>query len=137
MGGFWLIVLDTHVLLWLDAGDPRLAAPVRKVIDGALARERLAVSAISFWEAAMLAERGRIRLGQNLTAWRLELLRSGLSELPVDGEIGILAASLPDAPADPADRIIIATAARQAARLVTADQRILDWPGQLRRLAAG
>ena len=53
----------------------------------------------------------------------------------MDGEIGIRAATLPDFHADPADRLIVATAL-EGHRLVTADRRILDWPGQLSRLDA-
>ena len=52
-----------------------------------------------------------------------------------DGEIGIRANELPDFHPDPADRIIVATA-MNGHQLVTADRRILDWSGNLRRLDA-
>ena len=128
-----MILLDTHVLLWLDAGDPQLGAAARKAIDRALANDQLAVSAISFWESAMLQKRKRIRLHQPLSAWRAVLLESGLVEIAIDGEVGILAASLPDFHADPADRLIAATAAMHRATLCTADERILGWSGDLLR----
>ena len=57
--------------------------------DQALREDRLACSAISFWEVAMLAERRRISLRQPLSAWRRELLESGLGEIPVAGRIGL------------------------------------------------
>ena len=65
----------------------------------------------------------------------MELLDQGLIEIPVDGEIGIRANLLQDFHADPADRIIVATALNVYA-LVTADERILEWPGELNRLDA-
>ena len=69
------------------------------------------------------------------TLWRRELLGQGLAEIPVDGEIGIPANALPGFHADPADRIIVATAL-QGHRLVTSDERMLGWPGSLNRLDA-
>ena len=56
-------------------------------------------------------------------------------EIPMDGKIGIRAASLDDFHGDPADRLIVATALA-GHRLTTADQRILDWSGKLNRLRA-
>ena len=64
-----------------------------------------------------------------------ELLGQGLIEIPVDGDIGIRANALPDFHADPADRIVVATALT-GHRLVTADDRILEWSGSLDRLDA-
>ena len=56
-------------------------------------------------------------------------------ELAVDGEIGVRAVALPDFHADPADRLIVATALR-GHLLITADERIRDWPGEVSRLDA-
>ena len=52
-------------------------------------------------------------------------------EVPVSGDIGILATELEDFPAGPADRIIAATAMGQGATLITADANILGWKGHL------
>lgn len=84
----------------------------------------------------MLAAKGRIVMAVPLLPWRQDLLNLGLIEIPVDGEIGIAAVGLANFPADPADRIITATAIRQQAILVTADQVILDWSGNLDRIDA-
>ena len=62
-------------------------------------------------------------------------ISQGLIEIPVDGEIGIRANALTDFHADPADRIIVATA-MNGHQLVTADRRILNWPGGLQCLDA-
>ena len=130
MGGGFLILLDTHVLVWLDIGDRQLGRLARRTIDSALQKDDLAVSAISFWEVAMLEKKGRLRLRQEPESWRTDLLDRGLLEVQVDGEIGIRAARLADFHGDPADRIIVATALA-GHRLVTADQNILAWSDDL------
>jgi len=52
-----MIVLDTHTLLWMDRDDPALGLAARKIIKEAWRKGETTVSAISFWEAAMLAGR--------------------------------------------------------------------------------
>ena len=93
------------------------------------------MSAISFWEMGMLQAKGRIIYPEYVSVWRREQLRQGLIEIPVDGNIGIRANTLADFHADPADRLIVATAL-EGHELITADERILAWPGQLTRLDA-
>ena len=104
------MVLDTHAALWLRAGDARLGSAARAEIQRAWEAEEVAMSAISFWEMAMLQAKGRIGYPDDVSRWRLEQLGQGLIEIPVDGEIGIRANALADFHADPADRIIVATA---------------------------
>lgn len=126
-----MIIADTQALVWLWTGDGHLGPIAREVIDGALRSGDLAVSAITFWEVAMLRAKDRLDFPEDVTGWRRELLGQGLIEIPVDGEIGIRANELADFHADPADRIIVATA-MNGHQLVTADRRILDWSGGLR-----
>jgi PIN domain nuclease of toxin-antitoxin system len=57
--------------------------------------------------------------------WRGDLLAGGLREIPVDGEIAGIAASLVDLHKDPADRLIVATAITQRAKLLTNDSQLL------------
>lgn len=136
MGGRALILLDTHVLVWMDQGDAAIGRRARQRIQRAYEDGELAVSAISFWEVAMLVEKGRIAMERSVLAWRRDLLEAGLVEHPIDGAVGVHAASLEDLHGDPADRIIAATAAASGATLVTADRRLLDWSSRLRRLDA-
>ena len=130
-----MILLDTHVLLWFRLDHARLGAESGSAIERAWRVGEAAVSAISFWEIAMLQAKRRLTLLQDIGAWRQRLFREGLKEVPVDGEIGTRAAKLADFHQDPADRLIVSTALG-GHRLVTADQRILDWPGPLLRLRA-
>ncbi len=104
-------------------------------MNGALRSRELAVSAMTFWEVAMLKGKGRLDFPEDVGLWRRELLTQGVIEIPIDGEIGIRANALPDFHADPADRIIVATALG-GHRLLTADDLILGWSGELNRLDA-
>lgn len=131
-----MIVMDTHALIWLDTGARDLGKTTRNEFDAALREGRLAVSAISFWECGMLIAKGRIALSIDAAQWRADLLASGLEELAVTGATGIAAAGLPNFHGDPADRLIVAAAIENDARLATADHKILHWPGSLQRLDA-
>ena len=81
----------------------------------------------------MLAAKERIVMGVPVPQWRLDLLQSGLVEITLDGQVGIAAAHLEGFHSDPADHMIVASAIANGAALLTADQRILDWPGKLDR----
>ena len=135
MGSDTVILLDTHVLVWLDEGSDKLGKQARHAIERAFEDDALAACAISFWELAMLQQRGRIELPP-LGPWREELLDMGLCEIAVDGKIGLAAAGLQGFHSDPADRLIVATAMARDATLVTADTRILDWQADLARVDA-
>lgn len=130
-----MILVDTHVLLWYRMGDRRLGCRACRTVERALSRRRAAVSAVSFWEVALLVSRGRIDLLVDPQAWRRTLLAQGLLEIPVNGVIAVRAGMLSGLHGDPADRFIVATAL-DGHQLLTADRRILDWPGQLNRLDA-
>jgi PIN domain nuclease of toxin-antitoxin system len=127
------MLLDTHVLIWLDSADPRLGVKAREAIEEAHRAGELAVSAISFWETAMLVEKGRVELALPVHDWRQDLLSAGLREIAVDGGIGITAATLEGFHGDPADRLITSTALLRGDRLLTADGKILDWGGTVQR----
>lgn len=128
-----MILLDTHALVWLFVGVDRMGAGTRRLCDALRKEEKVLISAISFWELARLQDRARIQLRDDISQWRREILRLGVREMPVDGEIGIAATRLERLHGNPADRIIVASAIHLGATLVTADHRILDWTGPLQR----
>lgn len=128
-----MIVLDTHVLLWMDGNDEALGAASRQLIDTAWQQGQVAVSAITFWEVAQLAQRGRISLPLSIEIWRADWLQAGLLEIPVDGRITLHSTQLDLPYRDPADRMIVATATQRHAQLLTADQKILGWGNSLPR----
>ncbi len=91
----------------------------------------MAVSAISFWEAAMLEQRQRVRFPMSVEAWRADLIQAGVKEISLDGSIMIRSTQLQGLHRDPADRFIVATALQHSATLITADTKILDWDNAL------
>ena len=130
-----MILLDTHVLIYLLFDPDRLGSQTHQIVETEWPPGNVAVSAITFWEVAMLHDKGRLSLLRDIEDWRASLLNDGLNEIPVDGAIGIKANTLTSFHADPADRLIVATA-MQGHQLVTEDRLILEWPGPLHRLRA-
>ncbi len=61
---------------------------------------------------------------------------AGVRAVPLDGEVAVAAAELDGFHQDPADRLIVATARDEGARLLTSDRQILTWPGALDRADA-
>ncbi len=130
LGSAEVIVLDTHTLLWWVNDPTTLSKPAAKVIDAAVKSNSVHVSSISSWEIALLVERGRLRLALDVRDWvcRCEALPF-LSFVPVSNAIAIESVRLPDFPhADPADRIIAATALSLGAVLVTKDDKLRNYP---------
>lgn len=128
-----MILLDTHALVWMDADDRNLGRAARRALEAQWSAQQVGVSAISFWECAMLCAKGRLELPRATRNWRSELIAAGLVEFPVDGEIAVLAAELDELHGDPADRFIAATAIRHGATLLTADARLLAWKHRVKR----
>lgn len=127
MGCGMMLILDTHVLIWMVEGNSRLGKSALKRIDESLATGQLSVAAISFWETAMLVEKGRLTMETELGLWRTELLKAGLFEIPLLGTTAIRAGQLALFHGDSADRMIVATAIENSAALMTADEKILSW----------
>ena len=124
-----LLLLDTHVWLWLVAGSADLTTEARLTIDEAAAAGALRIAAISLWEVALLASRGRIVLGKSIGLWLDEALADpGPAIDPLSPQIAVESYALPDVfHRDPADRLIVATARVANAALMTRDHRILDY----------
>jgi PIN domain nuclease of toxin-antitoxin system len=130
------VLLDTNALIWLLEDVVELGQRATQEIEEALRTSRLLTSAASFWEVAMLASKRRIVLDRTVDRWRLDALRSGIEEVPLDGDLAVESVTLTDLHPDPADRFIVATAMRMRATLVTSDARLLAWKGPLARLDA-
>ena len=128
-----MILLDTHAVVWLANDDPTLGKQSCSMALAARAENQLAISAISFWEIALLVAKDRLELHARPAELRADLLDTGVVELPLTGDIAMLAVELEDLHGDPADRFIAATAIAHGATLITADARLLRWQSDVRR----
>lgn len=125
-----MILLDTHVLLWLAAEPARLSRAAVSAIRRALRSGGIAVASISLWEIAALFAKGRLR-SRGTTEASLEaiLKATGVSVREITPTIAALATQFPaDFSPDPADRLIAATARAEGLSLVTKDDRIRSSP---------
>lgn len=125
-----LLLLDTHVWLWFALGNAdRLGEGARRQIEDAAYQGKLAVSAITPWEIAMLEIKGRITLGTPCEKWVANALKlPGLRLIGLEPEIAIASTRLPGKfHPDPADRILAATARALDATLATVDERIIAY----------
>lgn len=128
-----MILLDTHVALWATFDNNSLGKRCRQIVRRAWTQHQLAISAVSFWEIALLIAKRRLRPPDTAREMRRQMIGAGATELPLTGEIAILAGELEGLHADPADRFIVATAIAHDAILITADERLLQWSHKLRR----
>jgi PIN domain nuclease of toxin-antitoxin system len=131
-----VIVLDTHVLLWVRTNSRQLGRRAHRLIERASAKNELCFAAISLYEIGQHLSKGRVALDEPIADWRRRAIDDGIAEISLDGVAAIRAAELSGLPGDPFDRLITATAERVGACLMTADAAILDWTGALKRLDA-
>ena len=120
-----MILVDTHVVVWLALDQTQLSKNARAAIDDARRNgDGLAISNITLLELAALSSKGRIRLNISLESFLREV-EAHFTILPISGRACVRALGLPAAyPKDPADRIIAATALVEGLSLLTADRAI-------------
>jgi PIN domain nuclease of toxin-antitoxin system len=119
-----VILLDTHVLIWMSSDPKRVSRKAREAIREAREKTGIGVASITLWELAWLAENRRIVVSGSVESFVRETI-SRVIVMPMTPEIVALAVRLPDAyPKDPADRLIASTAIVDGIALVTADERI-------------
>jgi len=125
-----LLLLDTHVWLWLLEGDTRRITPaLGGLLERSGARGRLRVLDISYWEVAVKTAQGKLGLSIDAGVWFRRAERApGIAFVPLDRDVLLLATRLSDAlHNDPADRMLIAAALLHDLPLVTADHRVIEY----------
>ena len=124
-------ICDTHILLFWAHQPERLTSTARQALELGRAKGELAIADISLWELALLHERGRLVLPADVSAgfYLKQLLAAlRLQVLPITPEIALLSRSTLFQHADPADRLIGATALQLGAPLITADTKLRALP---------
>lgn len=120
------LLLDTHIWIWLNNGSPELKSKSITEIDHAARKGELFISALSVWEVATLVAKKRILLRTSIHDWVEQALsQPGIELIPLLPNISVESTLLPDGfNADPADRIIVATARVKLLTLMTRDTNI-------------
>lgn len=121
-----MILLDTHALIWLVSHPKKLSVKAAAVIEEERKEKGIAISAMTVWEICMLIVHKRLELTMETEAWIAKVVSlPWLSVIPVDATIAEKSVFLPgEFHADPADRMIVATAMVNGLRLITSDQKI-------------
>ena len=124
-----MIVIDTHIWVWRANGSPDLTDQHQAWLEE-YEGQGLGVCAISCWEVAKKVEGGKMDLALPIKEWlRQALGLKGILLLPLTPEVAVESTLLPGVfHKDPADQIIVATARIYDCPLLTADEKILDYP---------
>ena len=116
-------LLDTHVLLWWVAGDPRISREAREVI--ADSGSELYFSAASSWEIAIKVGLGRLKLPKPPRVWLPRILREqAIIPLEITHAHALQVAELPGHHRDPFDRILAAQAKIERLVMISSDRLI-------------
>lgn len=121
-----MILLDTHVLVWLSSEPARLSKQASSAIRRANKAGGMAISAITLWELAWLVSHGRLQVTGTVETY-LEEVSSRVAIRPITIKVATLANQFSvDYASDPCDRIIGATALAEGMVLITKDSKIRE-----------
>jgi PIN domain nuclease of toxin-antitoxin system len=119
------LLLDTHIFIWAFARPNLLKKDVTEALKNQA--NELWLSPITVWEAAILAERGRITLDRPYSQWiDYPLTQAPFTEALLNHQIALKSREIMLPHQDPADRFLVATALIYDLVFVTADKIILD-----------
>jgi len=119
------VLLDTHIWIWIMLGESKLSQAFKNFINSE--GSEIFVSPISIWEIGMLVQKNRLEMEMDVLDWvERSLNATKLQLFPMTPRIAIQSTRLPgEIHADPADRILIASAHEEGAVLVTCDEKII------------
>lgn len=113
------LLLDTHVVLWMLAGNKALKAQARRTIEAA---EAVYVSTITPWEVTIKVTLGKLDV--DLERFDAELARMAFEPLPITWAHACALRRLPHLHGDPFDRMLVAQSVAEAMHFLTADAKL-------------
>jgi PIN domain nuclease of toxin-antitoxin system len=121
------LLLDTCAIIFI-AENQDINRSARREIRAATVGDGLLVSPISAWEIGLLASKRAITFLADPHDWfQSFLMNQGVRVTPLTPEIAINSSFLPKLHADPADRLLIATARAVGVPIVTRDRHIMRY----------
>lgn len=113
------LLLDTHIVIWAMEADPRVRSITERLTDP---DNEVYFSVASLWEMAIKVGTGKLEV--DVAVFRAEALATGFIELPVLGRHIEALGGMPQHHRDPFDRLLVAQAAAEPMRLITADATV-------------
>ena len=120
------LLLDTHVLLWWLNDSAELSDRLKSLI--ADPENLVYVSAVSLWEIVIKESLGKLKMPKK---WELAVQDKSFRRLTVTWEHALKVAELPEIHRDPFDRLLVAQALVEGLTLITNDDRICRYPGDI------
>lgn len=111
------LLLDTHALIWFQAGDRRLSKAARQAIEADDAE--LLISAATVWEMAIKASLGRLQLSGPVDVYIAEKVGQGYRMLAISWTHAARVENLPWHHRDPVDRLLVAQALTERCPVIT------------------
>ncbi|MDZ7958763.1 MAG: type II toxin-antitoxin system VapC family toxin [Aulosira sp. DedQUE10] len=124
-----MIILDTHIWIWWVDNNQRLTQKYRDWI-AQYQSQGLGISILSCWEVAKLVENNKLSFSISVDDWLTTgLAYPGVQLLELTIPIIVESTKLTGFHKDPFDQVIVATARIYGCQLLTADAKILAYPG--------
>jgi PIN domain nuclease of toxin-antitoxin system len=117
------LLLDTHVLFWLDTDPDRLSARALELVRDS--GNPVYVSAVTAWELTIKHRLGRLASAEALLAdYHSSLARYGFTDLPFSSTHALAERGLTGSHGDPFDRALVSQALVEGLDLVSADPEL-------------
>lgn len=121
------MLLDTHALLWFSMDDAQLSRNAKDLLEDPA--NTGVVSAATFWEVAIKARLGKLKLGKPYAQF-LETWSEVFEWLPIEPAHLLELNNLPPPGKhrDPFDRLLVARAIAEKMPIVSCDEALAEYP---------
>ncbi len=124
------ILLDTHVWLWWVSNPSRIKSETLNLISNP--DNSIYLSAASALEIAIKVRLGKLQIPDPIFQFVFSRMkRDNILELPITINHSLFVSTLPPHHRDPFDRLLVAQAVCEGLTLLTADEKILRYDGDI------